>query len=59
MNDVEELHDGGAVVGDRCGALVVHNELVHAAGAQGCADGVDDSLAGIDVGDNLKCAKRR
>ena len=53
MNDVEQLHDGGAVVGDGRAALVVDHQLVHAARAEGGSDGVDDDLAGIDVGDDL------
>ncbi|KAI4382192.1 hypothetical protein MLD38_008187 [Melastoma candidum] len=54
MDDVEELHDGGAVVGDGDGALVVVDELVHAAGAEGGADDVGDGGAGVDVADELR-----
>ena len=53
VDDVEELHDGCAVVGDGGLALVVHHELVHAAGPEGGADGLDDGLTGVDVGHHL------
>ena len=53
MDDVEELHDGGAVVGDGDGSLVVVDELVHAARAEGGADDVGDGGAGIDVAHQL------
>ena len=48
--DLEQLHDGGAVVADGDGAAV-GDELVHAAGAEGGAHGVRDGLACVDVGD--------
>ena len=53
VDDVEELHDGGAVVGDSGVALVVVDELVHAPGAEGGADGVGDDGAGVDVAHQL------
>lgn len=53
MDDVEELHDGGAVVGDGDGSLVVVDELVHAARVEGGADDVGDGSAGIDVAHQL------
>ena len=51
MDDVKKLHDGGAVVGDGDGSLVVVNELVHAAWAEGGPDDVGDGGAGVDVAD--------
>ena len=59
MDDVEELHDGGAVVGDGDGALVVVDELVHAAGAECGADHVGDGGAGVDVAHQLRLPLRR
>jgi hypothetical protein len=53
VDDVEQLHDGRAIVGNRRGALVVDDELVHTARTEGSPDSVDDSLAGIDVGNDL------
>lgn len=59
MDDVEELHDGGAVVGDGDGALVVVDQLVHAAGAEGGADDVSHHRAGVDVAHQLPLPLRR
>lgn len=59
VEDVEELHDGGAVVGDGDGAVGVVDELVHAAGAQGGADHVGDGGAGVDVAHQLRLPLRR
>lgn len=53
MDDVKELHDGGAVVGDGDGPLIVVDELVHAARAKGGANDVGDGGAGIDVAHKL------
>lgn len=58
MHDVEEAHDGGAVVGDG-GALVVVDELVHPAGAQGGPHRVGHGRARADVADHLRAALRR
>lgn len=54
MNDIEELHDGGAVVRDGDGAFVIVDEFVHTARAEGGADDVGDGGAGIDVADELR-----
>ena len=53
MDDVEELHDGGVVVGDGDGSLVIVDELVHAARVEGGANDVNDGSAGIDVAQQL------
>lgn len=58
VDDVEELHDGGAVVGDGDGAFVVVDELVHAAGAEGGSDDVGDGGAGVDVAHQLSLPLR-
>lgn len=58
MDDVEQLHDRSPVVGDGGVALVVVDELVHAAGAERGADDVGDGGAGVDVGDDLRLALR-
>lgn len=58
MHDVEELHDGGSVVGDGGAALVVVDELVHATWAQGGADDVGDGHTGVDVAHQLRLALR-
>lgn len=49
MDDVEKLHDGGAVVRDGDVALVVVNELVHSPGSQGRTYHVGHRRAGVDV----------
>ena len=49
VHDLQQLHEGRAVVGDRDGALVVVDELVHAARAERGAHDVDDRLARVDV----------
>lgn len=58
VHDVEEAHDGGAVVGDG-GALVVVDELVHPAGAQRGPHRVRHRRARADVADHLRAALRR
>lgn len=58
MNNIEELHDGGAVVGDGDIALVIVNELVHATWAEGGPDDVSDGGAGVDVADELRLPLR-
>ncbi len=56
MDNIQELHDGGAVVADGGLAAGVHNELVHAARAQRRANGVHYGAAGVDVGYDLLLA---
>lgn len=59
MDDVEELHDGGAVVGDGDVALVVVNELVHSPGTQRGPHHVRHGRAGVDVAHQLRLPLRR
>lgn len=59
MDDVEEAHDGGAVVGDGGDALVVVDELVHPAGAERGPHRVRHRRAGADVAQHLPAALRR
>ena len=54
MNDVQELHDGSAVVGNRRRSTPVDHQLVHAARSERRSDSVDDDLAGVDVRDDLQ-----
>ena len=35
---------------------VIHDKFVHPSGSQGGPDGIDNSSAGVDVGDNLLLA---
>lgn len=55
MHDVEQLHDGGSVIGNG-GAFVVVHELVHAPRAERGAHHIDDGNAGVDVADELRFA---
>ena len=59
MHDVEEAHDGGAVVGDGDAALVVVDELVHAPGPQRGTHGVRHRRARVDVAHHLRAPLRR
>lgn len=59
MDDIQQLHNGRAVVGNGRLASVVHHELVHAAGTQSRADGIHDGLASVDVANELSLALRR
>jgi hypothetical protein len=59
VDDVEEAHNGGAVVGDGDAALVVVNELVHAAGPQRGAHRVHHRRARVDVAHHLRLPLRR
>lgn len=59
MDDVEEAHDGGAVVGDGGAALVVVDELVHAAWPQRGAHRVRHRRARVDVAHHLRAPLRR
>jgi len=58
VDDVKELHDGGAIVGDGDISLVIVDQLVHAARAEGGADDVGDGGAGIDVAHQLRLPLR-
>lgn len=55
MLDVEESKDGGSIVGDGC-VFMGGDHFVHASGTEGGLDDVDDSLDGVDVGDDLSNA---
>ena len=55
--DIEELHDGGAVVGDG-GVSPIEHKLVHAAGSKSGSHGVSDSLACVDIADDLRLSLR-
>ena len=46
MHDVEQLHDGGAVIRDGRGAPRVDHQLVHSPGSEGGAHGVRYGLQG-------------
>ena len=59
VDDVEELHDGGAVVGDGDAALVVVDELVHSSGPQRRPHHVRHRRASVDVAHHLRLPLRR
>ena len=52
MYDLEELHDGGAVVGDGGFSFGVDDQFVHPARTQSRTDSVSDDLGG--EGGNLR-----
>ena len=58
MDDLQQLHDRGAVVGDGHLTVVVVDQLVHAARAEGSAHDVHHGLARVDVADQLPLALR-
>lgn len=59
MHDVEEAHDGGAVVGDGDSALVVVDELVHPPRPQRGPHGVAHRRARVDIAHHLSAPLRR
>lgn len=56
MDDVEKLHDGSTVIGNRDRPLVIVDELVHPPWPEGGPYDIDDSQTGIDVTDQLGLA---
>lgn len=59
MDNIKQLHDGGAIVGDGGAALVVVDELVHAPGPEGGPHRIGDDDAGVDVAHQLRLPLRR
>ena len=53
MHNVEELHDGRAVVCDCLSAILVDNEQVTAVRTECALDGRLDCGTRVDVGDDL------
>ena len=51
MDNIEKLHDGGAVVGDGDVPFVIVDELVHSPGTQGCSNHVSHGGASVYVAD--------
>lgn len=49
VDDVEKLENGSAVVGDLSLSSLVHDELVHAAGAERASEGLCDGETRGDV----------
>ena len=54
MDNVEELHDGSAVVGDGDGSLIVVDELVHPSWTQSGSKHIADGSDGVDVAQQLR-----
>lgn len=52
MDDIEETHDRGTVVG-YCGTTVGVNKLVHSTRSQGGPDSLRNRHAGVDVRHDL------
>uniref|UniRef100_A0A2P2MIZ6 T-complex protein 1 subunit eta-like n=1 Tax=Rhizophora mucronata TaxID=61149 RepID=A0A2P2MIZ6_RHIMU len=59
MDNIEQLHNGGAVVGNGDISFVVVDEFVHASGTQGGSNDVGHRSAGVDVADQLCLPLRR
>mmetsp|Transcript_53172 Transcript_53172/g.137548 ORF Transcript_53172/g.137548 Transcript_53172/m.137548 type:complete len:485 (-) Transcript_53172:48-1502(-) len=59
VDNLQQLHDGRPIIRDGHTALVVVDELVHAARAKRRAHDIDDRLACVDVGDQLRLALAR
>ena len=53
VDDLEQLHERGAIIRDRDLPRLVVDQLVHAPRPKRRAHDVDDGLAGVDVGDEL------
>jgi hypothetical protein len=58
MDDIEQLHDSGAVVGDGLFAILVDEQEITSVRAKGRLDGVLYGETGVDVGDDLATALR-
>ena len=58
MHNVEELHDGRAVVCDRLSAILVDEQQVTAVGTECALDCRLDCRASVDVGNDLVLALR-
>lgn len=58
MDDVEQLHDGSAVVGDGLLAILVNEQEITSVRAEGRLDGCLDGETCVDVGDDLAAALR-
>jgi hypothetical protein len=59
VDDVEELHDGGAVVGDGDVALIVVDEFIHTSRPQRAPHHVCNRRASIYVAHKLRLSLRR
>ena len=59
VHDLQQLHQRRAIVGDGDRAVLIVDQLVHAAGPERGAHDVDDGLACVDVTDQLRFALRR
>jgi hypothetical protein len=58
VDNVEQLHDSSAVVGDGLLAILVDEQKVTSVGAKRGLDGVLYGEAGVDIGDDLAAALR-
>jgi len=58
VHDVQQTHNSGTIVRN-CGSLSIVHKLVHASGAQGGLDSFSNSLAGIDIRNNLSLSLTR
>lgn len=54
MNNIEELHNGSAIIGNGDTALIIVNELVHTSRSQSGTHHIGDCCAGIDVAQQLR-----
>eukprot|EP00047_Mylnosiga_fluctuans_P001742 m.221713 g.221713 ORF g.221713 m.221713 type:complete len:557 (-) comp10637_c0_seq1:26-1696(-) len=59
VHNIQELHDGSAVVGNGGLTTVIDHKLVHATRTQCSADCINDGLARVDIADKLALALRR
>lgn len=58
MHNVEQLHDGGSVIGDGGCSILADEELIHAPGTKGGPHRLHHHLAGIDIGNQLLLSLR-
>jgi hypothetical protein len=52
VDNIQKFQNGGTIIGNSGGVLSDH--LIHTSGAEGGTDNLNDSVTGIDVGDDLR-----
>lgn len=53
LDNVQEFHDGGTIVGDGHLTAHIHHQLIHTTGTQGGSNRVTDGKTSVDVREEL------